>query len=79
MTHEEMIKVAMSVAIEQFKALSCPEFTSAKEAKRLYGGLVRQWDAAGLLTKVPTATGKSQKYVTQELNSLWSLYLADKR
>lgn len=79
MTHEEIIRVAMEVAIEQFKALSCPEFTSAKEAKNKYGGLLKVWEASGELSRVPTANNKSYKYVTQQLNSLWGLYLSDKR
>lgn len=80
MKHEDLLKTAMAVAIEQYKALESPEYTSLAAARKQYGStLVREWEQAGVLKPIPTNSGKSYRFLTSQLKALWVMYVSESR
>lgn len=79
MNIEDVMRIAMDVAISSYTMIERPVHVSVKQAKKKYKGLLKQWDGRGMLTHVPTANGKTYYYVGQELDVLWSHHLREKR
>lgn len=72
---EKIFRVIGMVAVEEYKAMECPEYISERQAKKMYGSNLERWVQSEMVTPIQQKANGKRVYEAHRLRALHAYYM----